>query len=136
MDDERGGEKRAQQPVAGEPGWFMAMLFRGEWIDFHLAHEVGNAAKEEEVRQLLAAETRHDEARLRPLVNASMRRVRLETLARQVAICGIYGRQDRRFLGDAKYLRRAGGRVIFIDHAGPSRSLNSLMRSITHFGNF
>lgn len=106
----------------GWPVWFRAMLFRSrnenDFLEFHLAHEVGNVAKKEEVRELLMVERRFDEARVRPLVSASMRRIRLDGLARQVAIFGIYGRQDRRFLGDAKYLRRIGATVELIEHAG------------------
>lgn len=87
-------------------------------MKFHLTHEVANKAKKEEVRNLLAVEMRHDENRVRPLVAAGMRRTRLETLVKQVATFGIYGRQDRRFLGDAKYLDRIGATVVFIEHAG------------------
>jgi len=104
----------------GWPLWLRAMLFPGrkDVMAFHLTHEVGNRAKQEEVRNLLTIEMRHDEARVRPLVSASMRRVRLETLAKQVAIFGMYGKQDRRFLGDARYAQRVGGTVVFIDQAG------------------
>ncbi len=105
----------------GWPLWFRAMLMPGPKDDstrFHLAHEVANDAKKEDVRNLLLAETRHDPARVQPLTNAGMRRNRLETLVKQVATFGIYGRQDRRFLGDAKYLGRLGATVVFIERAG------------------
>ena len=85
---------------------------------FHLAHEVANSAKKEDVRNLLLAETRHDTARVKPLVAAGMHRRRLETLVKQVATFGIYGRQDRRFLGDAKYLGRIGATIVLIENAG------------------
>ncbi|MCH7699226.1 MAG: alpha/beta hydrolase [Chloroflexi bacterium] len=102
--------------------WWRTILSQGrsdsDWLEFHLTHEVANRAKKEEVRELLSTEMRYDEARVRPLVSASMRRVRLETLAKQVAIFGIYGRQDRRFMGDARYLDRVGATVAFIDNAG------------------
>jgi pimeloyl-ACP methyl ester carboxylesterase len=106
----------------GWPLWFRAMTFRSgegrDFADFHLAHEVGNRAKREEVRNLLLIETRHDAARVQPLTSAGMRRNRLEPLVEQVATFGIYGKQDRRFLGDAKYLERIGATVVFIEGAG------------------
>lgn len=106
----------------GWPLWLRAMLFpghkEGDFMKFHLAHEVANRAKKEEVRNLLVAEMRYDENRVRPLAAAGMRRTRLETLVKQVATFGIYGRQDRRFIGDAKYLDRIGATVVFIENAG------------------
>jgi pimeloyl-ACP methyl ester carboxylesterase len=106
----------------GWPLWLRAMLFSrrkaGDFIEFHLAHEVANRAKKEEVRSLLVAEMRYDKNRVRPLVTAGMRRTRLETLVKQVATFGIYGRQDRRFMGDAKYLDRIGATVVFVENAG------------------
>ncbi len=106
----------------GWPLWWKTMRFQGksdrDWIAFHLSHEMANGAKKEEVRSLLMTQMRYDQARVQPLVRAGMRRVRLEALVREVHVFGIYGAQDRRFLGDAKYLRRAGGNVRLIEGSG------------------
>jgi pimeloyl-ACP methyl ester carboxylesterase len=102
----------------GWPLWFRAMTFRGDFTEFHLKHEVANDARREEVRALLAEPTRHDPARFQPLAKEGQRRVRLEELAKQVPVFGMYGKQSRRFLGDARYLRRVGGNIVFIDNAG------------------
>ena len=42
----------------------------------------------------------------KPLINAG------------ISLLGIYGEQDRRFLGGARYLRSVGARVEFIDQSG------------------
>ena len=105
----------------GWPLWFRAMVFPGNRDDsteFHLKHEVANQAKKEDVRNLLATKGRFDKNRIGPLSSAGMRRTRLETLVKRVATFGIYGKQDRRFLGDATYLKRIGATVVFIEDAG------------------
>jgi pimeloyl-ACP methyl ester carboxylesterase len=87
--------------------------------EFHLAHEVAGAEKREEVRRLLALPRRYDPARVQRLSMASARAIDLRPLiAAGVRVLGIYGRQDRRFVAEASYLRSIGADVALIDGAG------------------
>jgi pimeloyl-ACP methyl ester carboxylesterase len=104
--------------VPGWLAWYRAMRTKTDFNEFHLAHEVGNPEKREEVRALLKMESRHDPLRVQPLTAASYRSLPLRKIAAKVRFYGIYGQADRRFLGDARQLRRAGANVLYIKDAG------------------
>ena len=108
--------------LPGWPAWFRLMIMQRNkdvnWAEFHLSHDVGNQDKRDEVRALLGAHMRHDPRRIQPLMSAGMRSLPLHRITRNVRVLGIYGRRDRRFLGDARQLQRAGATVVYIEHSG------------------
>ena len=121
------GSVRGWRGILAAPStwWFWAKTV---WIglkseadssEFHLAHEVANADKREEVRQLLASPRRYDPARVQRLSMASARPFDLRPLiSAGVPVLGIYGKQDKRFVGEAGYLQSLGANVALIDRAG------------------
>jgi len=87
--------------------------------EFHLKYEVANADAKAEVRALLASQGRYDPARVRPLSRAFVHPMDPRPLlAAGVPVLAICGKQDRRFIGDAGYLRSLGARVALIEGAG------------------
>jgi pimeloyl-ACP methyl ester carboxylesterase len=87
--------------------------------EFHLAHEVASADRRDEVRRLLALPRRYDPARVRPLSMAGGRTPHLPRLiASGLRVLGIFGKQDRRFVREAGYLRSVGADVALIEGAG------------------
>ena len=107
---------------SGWPIWIKAFWFTfrgsGDFAAFHLAHEVGNPDKREEVARLLRTVSRFDERRVRPLTREGFRPIAARDIASRVPILGLYGKQDRRFLGAAAYLGRIGATIHLIDRAG------------------
>lgn len=102
--------------------WARALLLlrgaSGE-MRFHLNYELGNKQKADEIRRLFTRPRRYDPARLRRLNIASFRPIDMRpvTLA-GLPVLGIYGKQDRRFLADAGYLKSVGARVEIMEGAG------------------
>lgn len=89
-----------------------------DWKEFHLRHEVANAKAKGEVRALLASPGRYDPARVGPLSRAAARPMDPRPLlAAGVPMLAIYGKQDRRFVGDAGFLQSLGVHVALIDGA-------------------
>ncbi|MEX0785005.1 MAG: alpha/beta hydrolase [Dehalococcoidia bacterium] len=121
------GAIRGWRGIVAAPGawWLWAKTV---WIglrneadstEFHLAHEVANADKRQEVRELLASPRRYDPARVQRLSMAAARPADLRPLiSAGVPVLGIYGKQDKRFVGEAGYLRSVGASVVLIDGAG------------------
>jgi len=107
---------------ASWPVWGKQILlnFRKDtdWVEFALKHDVGNREKFDEVRRLHSPK-RHDPARVDPLMKAAIRPIDVTTLVeKRVRLAAIVGRQDRRFVGDAGYLRSKGIPVELIDNCG------------------
>ena len=91
---------------------------RPNWEALQVKHEVANRDKVEETRRLLRG-VRFDPARERPLIKSASRRMDAKPLIEAgVPLLGIYGKQDRRFLGGAQYLRSIGARVELIEGSG------------------
>ncbi len=122
VDASASGWKGPALYLPGWPAWFRAMRAQQkkgvDFAEFHLAHEVGNPQKRDEVRALLETEVRHDPRRVQPLTSASFRPLPLRNIVAGVPVWGMYGKVDRRFLGDAWRLRRAGATVVYINDAG------------------
>ena len=90
-----------------------------DWVEFHMTHELANKRKSAEVRALLSRAIRYDKKRLRPLMKESTRAFDLRHLIHAgVSLFGIYGRQDRRFIADARRLQRARGHVELLENCG------------------
>jgi pimeloyl-ACP methyl ester carboxylesterase len=91
-----------------------------DWTTLQLKHEVANPAKRAEVGRLLHGPIRYDAARVTPLIrSASKRSVDIRPLIEAgTLVRGIYGKQDKRFLGGAMYLRSIGARVKIIRDSG------------------
>ncbi len=104
------------------PVWVMqitASLRQGtDWTEFALKHDVGNRDKVEEVRTILSAPKRFDPKRSRPLMRAAFRSIDVSPLTARVRKLAIFGKQDRRFVWDAPYLRAKGFRVHVFDNCG------------------
>ncbi len=121
------GLVRGWRGILSVPGswWLWAKTF---WIgltkdadsnEFHLAYEVANADKQPELRQLLASPRRFDPARVQRLSMAGARPADLRPLlSAGVPVLGIYGREDRRFVGEAGYLQTLGAKAVLIEGAG------------------
>ena len=91
---------------------------RPNWEALQVKFEVANRDKVEETRRLLRG-VRYDPARERPLIRSASRAVDAKPLKEAgVPLLGIYGKQDRRFLGGAQYLRSLGARVELIARSG------------------
>ncbi len=111
--------------VTSPSGWLTwaraLLLLRGEEgeMRFHLNYELGNKQKADEIRRLLSRPRRYDPARVRPLNIESFRPIDVRpVIVAGVPVLGIYGKQDRRFLADARHLRSVGARVEIIEGAG------------------
>ena len=89
-----------------------------DWTEFALKHDVGNRDKVEEVRTILSVPKRFDPKRSRPLMRAAFRTIDVSPLATRVRTVAIFGKQDRRFVWDAPYLRAKGFRVYLVDKCG------------------
>lgn len=118
---------RGWRAVLSAPGswslWARAfwtgMKREADWNEFHLAHEVANAEKKQEIRQLMALPRRYDPVRVRPLSMAGARPHDVRPLiSNEVSVLGIYGKEDRRFVGEAGYLTSIGAKVALIEGAG------------------
>jgi pimeloyl-ACP methyl ester carboxylesterase len=91
---------------------------RPNWEALQVKYEVANHDTIEEVRRLLRG-VRYDPARVRPLIKSASRRMDAKPLIDAgVPVLGVYGKQDKRFLGGARYLRSIGARVKLIDRSG------------------
>jgi pimeloyl-ACP methyl ester carboxylesterase len=91
---------------------------RPNWEALQVKHEVANREAIREVRRLLRG-VRFDPARVRPLIKSASRRMEVKSLIELgVPVLGIYGRQDKRFLGGAEYLRSTGAQVNLIERSG------------------
>lgn len=98
---------------------WIGMTRGGDSTEFHLAYEVANADKQPEIRQLLASPGRFDPARVQRLSMAGARPSDLRPmLSAGVPVLGIYGKEDRRFVGEAGYLQALGAKVVLIEGAG------------------
>jgi pimeloyl-ACP methyl ester carboxylesterase len=111
--------------VTSPSGWLTwvraLLLLRGKEgeMRFHLKYELGNKQKADEIRRGLTRPRRYDHARVRRLNMASFRPMDVRpVIVAGVPVLGIYGRQDRRFLADARYLKSVGARVEIIEGAG------------------
>jgi pimeloyl-ACP methyl ester carboxylesterase len=106
----------------GWPIWIRAMTLafgKSAEMKFHLRHELGNQRKRDEIRALLTRPCRFDPARIRRLNLAAFQPADLAMVIRAgVRVLGIYGREDKRFRADARYLSRLGARVEVIGGAG------------------
>jgi len=91
-----------------------------DWTSLQLNYEVANPAKRDEVARLLHGPIRYDPARVTPLLrSASQRSLDGRPLVHAgIPVLGIYGKQDKRFLGGANYLRSIGARVRLIRDSG------------------
>ncbi|MEX0682727.1 MAG: alpha/beta hydrolase [Dehalococcoidia bacterium] len=88
-------------------------------LEFHLRYEVANREKVDEIRAMWNRPIRYDEARAGPLMKQGAGSFDInKVIASSIPVVGIYGAQDRRFLGDARALQRAGAPVKFIPNAG------------------
>ena len=86
---------------------------------FHLKYELGNKQKADEVRRQLSRPRRYDPARVRRLNIDAFRRIDVRpVIVAGVPVLGIYGKQDRRFLADARHLTSVGAQVEIIEGAG------------------
>jgi len=91
---------------------------RPDWEALQVKHEVSNVETMAETRRLLRG-VRFDPARQRPLIKSASRRMDAKPLIEAgIPILGIYGKQDRRFLGGAQYLRAIGAQVELIERSG------------------
>ncbi len=102
--------------------WLRALLLlrgkEGE-MRFHLNYELGNKDKADEIRRGFSRPRRYDPARVRRLNIDAFRHIDMRpVIVAGVPVLGIYGRQDRRFLADARHLRSIGARVEIIEGAG------------------
>ncbi len=87
--------------------------------EFHLMYEVANADKQQQVGQLLASPRRFDPARVQRLSMAGARPLDPRPLlSAGVPVLGIFGKQDRRFVGEAGYLQGLGAKAAVIEGAG------------------
>jgi len=91
---------------------------RPDWSSLQVKYEVVNRENVQETLRLLRG-VRYDPAREAPLIRSASRRVDARPLIKaRVPVLGIYGKQDRRFLGGARYLRSISARVSIIERAG------------------
>jgi pimeloyl-ACP methyl ester carboxylesterase len=88
------------------------------WTEFALKHDVGNHEKAREVRAILEITKRFDPLRTGPLMREAMGPIDVTSLAGRVRTIAIFGKQDRRFVWDAHYLRSKGFRVHVISNCG------------------
>jgi pimeloyl-ACP methyl ester carboxylesterase len=105
------------------PLWFRAVResFKKDpdWLSFTTKYEVGNPERVAEVRATLARPIRFDSARFKRLMSAGSKPINAAPLIRAgMSVLGIFGKQDRRFLADARYLRSIGARVKLIQNSG------------------
>jgi pimeloyl-ACP methyl ester carboxylesterase len=91
---------------------------RPNWASLQVKYEIANHDNVDETRRLLHG-VRYDPAREAPLIKSASRRVDARPLIKAgVPVLGIYGKQDRRFLGGTKYLRSIGAQVRLIGQSG------------------
>jgi len=102
------------------PVWarvFWLNIRGGDWIEFHLKHEIGDQQKASQVRRAIES-TRADRARAGSLMRAGSQTRDARSLASSIRLFGVYGLQDRRFLADAANLAQAGAKVLRVDRCG------------------
>ena len=121
------GMIRGWRGILSSPGswWLWVKTFwigmrqDGDSSEFHLAHEVANADKRGGIRQLLGSPRRFDSARVQRLNMAGAQPIDIRPLlSGAVQVLGIYGSEDSRFVGEARYLRASGAKVALIEGAG------------------
>ncbi len=115
----RGWVSAVLSPVSW-PLWVRAALMaftkNPDWRGFHLKYEAVDRARAAEAFDI---PKRYDPARIRPLNTGGARPFPWKgVLKAGMPLAGIYGKQDRRFIGEGRYLRSQGVAVAFIDDAG------------------
>src|SRR4029453_3199687 len=117
---------RGWRDILSSPGGWMiwarygveSLKKRPNWEGLQVKYEVANPNTIQEVRRLLRG-VRFDAAREGPLIRSASGRMDGKPLIEaRVPVLGIYGKQDRRFLGGAEYLRSIGARVELIEGSG------------------
>ncbi len=104
------------------PIWSRQMLLNLKkevnWTEFALKYDVGNRERLEAVRTIISVPKRFDPMRAKPLMGAAFEPIDVRTLPGRVRAAAIFGKQDRRFVWDAPYLRSKGFDVHIIDNCG------------------